>query len=58
MLCEHFKISHYPTLMWAPKMKSAWVAEASAGWEMVEHAHTADLLLQAVNKKINKYGDC
>ena len=58
MLCDHFKISRYPTLFWAPRMKSAWVAGASADWEMIGNAHRADLLLQVVNKKINKYGDC
>ena len=57
MLCDQFKVSHYPTLLWAPLLKSAWVTGTPAGWEMIQNAYNAELLLQAINSKMGKYDD-
>lgn len=56
-LCERFNIGHYPTLLWGPPSKFAWNAAKSdvhTGWEVIENARKAELLLQYINDKIGK----
>ncbi|KAI5064202.1 hypothetical protein GOP47_0020872 [Adiantum capillus-veneris] len=53
-LCDRFKVSHYPTLLWGQPSDFAWVSGESTGWEAIENGRKAELLLQFINNKIGK----
>lgn len=53
-VCDRFKIEQYPTLLWAPPSKLAWVSGDRTGWEVIENGRKAELLLQFINNKIGK----
>ncbi|MCO5552900.1 hypothetical protein L7F22_006419 [Adiantum nelumboides] len=54
LLCDRFKVSHYPTLLWGQPSNFAWVSGESTGWEAIENVRKAELLLQFINNKIGK----
>ncbi|KAH7298248.1 hypothetical protein KP509_25G033600 [Ceratopteris richardii] len=54
LLCDRFKISHYPTLLWGPPSSFTWVSGESTGWEAIENGRKAELLLQFINTRVGK----
>lgn len=53
-LCDRFKVSHYPTLLWGQPSNFAWVSGENTGWEAIENGRKAELLLHYINNKIGK----